>query len=65
MVDKPGLMNGHSVAKTVADCVMYCARAAGSPVFKDIKFDQQTGTFTVSVNLPGPQETYRITAERV
>ncbi len=63
--EKPGLMNTHSVLKTICGTVQWAARQASSPVFHEIEFDQESGTFTVTVNLPGPAETYRIMAERV
>lgn len=65
-MDKGTLMNGHSVAKTICGTVQWAARKASNPMFKDIEFNQATGTFRVTLDLPtdGP-EVYEITATLV
>jgi hypothetical protein len=61
-----GLMNEHSVLKTICGTVQWAARQADNPAFRDIAFDPQTGTFRVTVDLPTDSpEVYEITARRV
>lgn len=65
-MDNDGIMNGHSVLKTICGTVQWAARQASNPAFRDIAFDQAKGTFRVTVDLPTPEdETYEITACRV
>lgn len=67
-MDKPTLMNGHSVAKTICGTVQWAARQASNPVFKAVEFDQSKGTFRVTVEDYGqdtPPEVYEITATLV
>lgn len=65
-MDDNGVMNGHSVLKTICGTVQWAARQASNPAFRDIVFDQAAGTFRVTVDLPTPEdEIYEVTAHRV